>query len=284
MIRRTWSGDGSEGRFERLANDRLLSRGCLRADEQLRGDRQVLRGRGHRVVFIVEESFAGTLEAKGFEERLMRLGPPPAEPRSRASSGSTSSATPRRSSQEHVRTDQRVHRPDVAGAGRRREVRQPPARGDHRRGRAGRDRRGQRRPFPAVMSAGRPWSGSCPATRPSSRTRGAPFSSGYPADDVGVAGVPRGVPPRACRDVGRLRRVLSRARRRWPGRRGAGPEFMHESPYLNLYSTLPKPTTSGDALGPTWHRLDSSVRAPRRPGTCPTTSRAPGALIYLSLG
>src|SRR3954447_26239835 len=37
----------------------------------------VLRARGHRVVFIVEESFAGTLEAKGFEERLMRLGPPP---------------------------------------------------------------------------------------------------------------------------------------------------------------------------------------------------------------
>jgi MGT family glycosyltransferase len=37
----------------------------------------VLRGRGHRVVFIVEESFAGTLEAQGFEERLMRLGPPP---------------------------------------------------------------------------------------------------------------------------------------------------------------------------------------------------------------
>src|SRR3954453_20189160 len=36
----------------------------------------VLRRRGHRVVFIVEESFAGTLEEKGFEERLMRLTPP----------------------------------------------------------------------------------------------------------------------------------------------------------------------------------------------------------------
>src|SRR5437667_11749921 len=41
---------------------------------------EILRRRGHRVVFIVEESFAGTLEAKGFEERLMRLAPPPAEP------------------------------------------------------------------------------------------------------------------------------------------------------------------------------------------------------------
>jgi MGT family glycosyltransferase len=31
-------------------------------------------------VFVIEESFAGTLEAKGFEERLMRLAPPPPEP------------------------------------------------------------------------------------------------------------------------------------------------------------------------------------------------------------
>jgi MGT family glycosyltransferase len=37
----------------------------------------VLRDRGHRVVFIVEESFKGMLEARGFEEALMRLGPPP---------------------------------------------------------------------------------------------------------------------------------------------------------------------------------------------------------------
>jgi MGT family glycosyltransferase len=38
---------------------------------------QVLRKRGARVVFVVEESFAGTLEAQGFEEALMRLKPPP---------------------------------------------------------------------------------------------------------------------------------------------------------------------------------------------------------------
>ena len=37
----------------------------------------VLRRRGHRVVFIVEESFEGTLEKQGFEEQLMRLTPPP---------------------------------------------------------------------------------------------------------------------------------------------------------------------------------------------------------------
>jgi UDP:flavonoid glycosyltransferase YjiC (YdhE family) len=39
---------------------------------------QELQKRGARVVFVIEESFAGTLEAQGFEERLMRLGPPPA--------------------------------------------------------------------------------------------------------------------------------------------------------------------------------------------------------------
>jgi MGT family glycosyltransferase len=40
----------------------------------------VLVKRGHRVVFIVEESFEGTLEQKGFEERLIRLTPRPETP------------------------------------------------------------------------------------------------------------------------------------------------------------------------------------------------------------
>src|SRR5690349_3223268 len=44
------------------------------------GIANVLRARGHRVVFVVEESFAGTLEARGFEEALMRLAPKPEVP------------------------------------------------------------------------------------------------------------------------------------------------------------------------------------------------------------
>ena len=36
----------------------------------------VLQNRGHRIVFVVDESFRGVLEAKGFEERLMRMAPP----------------------------------------------------------------------------------------------------------------------------------------------------------------------------------------------------------------
>src|SRR4026209_844578 len=38
---------------------------------------RVLRERGVDVTFVVEESFAGTLEAQAFEEGLMRLKPPP---------------------------------------------------------------------------------------------------------------------------------------------------------------------------------------------------------------
>jgi len=37
---------------------------------------EVLRERGHRVVFVVDASFEGVLEGKGFEERVMRMTPP----------------------------------------------------------------------------------------------------------------------------------------------------------------------------------------------------------------
>ena len=38
---------------------------------------KVLLERGARVVFVIEESFAGTLQTQGFEEALMQLKPPP---------------------------------------------------------------------------------------------------------------------------------------------------------------------------------------------------------------
>ena len=68
----------------------------------------VLRRRGHRVVFAAEASWKGRLEPLGFEEDLVDLsapGRPPAswasrmtERRTRGSSGRTSSPAPRRSS------------------------------------------------------------------------------------------------------------------------------------------------------------------------------------------
>ena len=57
----------------------LFPEGAFGPTNNCVGIGNVLRARGHRVVFIVEESFAGTLEARGFEEALMRLQPPPAD-------------------------------------------------------------------------------------------------------------------------------------------------------------------------------------------------------------
>ena len=36
---------------------------------------EVLADRGHRIVFVIDESFEGVLEKRGFEERLMRMAP-----------------------------------------------------------------------------------------------------------------------------------------------------------------------------------------------------------------
>jgi UDP:flavonoid glycosyltransferase YjiC (YdhE family) len=41
---------------------------------------EVLRERGHRCVFVVDESFAGVLEGRGFEEQLFRTAPPEENP------------------------------------------------------------------------------------------------------------------------------------------------------------------------------------------------------------
>ena len=83
----------------------------------------VLRRRGHRVVFVAEESFAGTLEAKGFEERLMRLSAAPEMPEQPGQFWKDFI----RDTAPVFRADpgaaRRVHPPDVAGAHRRRPLR-----------------------------------------------------------------------------------------------------------------------------------------------------------------
>lgn len=60
----------------------------------------ILRQRGHRVVFAAEASWKGKLTALGFDEDLVNLAPRPRTRTSRTpvNSGRTSSATPRRSS------------------------------------------------------------------------------------------------------------------------------------------------------------------------------------------
>ncbi len=249
----------------------------------------VLRERGHRVVFIVEESFAGTLEAKGFEERLMRLGPPPAEPEVPGQFWidfiRDTSPVFRKSTLEQLEefiapTWQAL----VDGAKyvdpRLREIFDEVA------------------PdvivednvvaFPAISASGRPWVRivSCnPMEMKDPRI--APFSSGYPVTDrSGWDGFLDEVRrthgdmwadfDAFCRDHGES--GLSYG--------SLGPEFIATSPYLNLYSYPAEADYERTvALGPTWHRLDSTVRAADATWVLPAhVAERDGALIYLSLG
>jgi UDP:flavonoid glycosyltransferase YjiC (YdhE family) len=250
---------------------------------------QVLRQRGHRVVFIVEESFAGSLEAKGFEERLMRLGPAPAEPE-----------VPGQFWIDFIRDTAPVFRkPTIEQLGefiaptfqalidgavyvqpRLEEIVD------------------ELRPdtivednvvsFPAIMTSGAPWVRllSCnPAEVKDPRVP--PFSSGYPADDPSAW-------PAFVEEVDRTHREMWTAFDAFCRERGlpalpwtgTGPDFMHESPFLNIYSYPAEADYERAApLGPTWHQLDSTVRAPEASWSIPDGLAAgEGALIYLSLG
>jgi MGT family glycosyltransferase len=250
---------------------------------------QVLRSRGHRVVFIVEESFAGTLEAKGFEERLMRLGPPPEEPEVpgqfwidfirdtapvfrkstleqlgdfiaptwQALIDGSKYVDPRLTEIfDEVAPDVIVEDNVIA--------------------------------FPAITASGRPWVRivSCnPMEMKDPRI--APFSSGYPVDDPKTW-------PAFLEEVRHTHADMWMdfdAFCREHGETGLtygplGPEFIAESPYLNLYSYPAEADYErATPLGPTWHRLDSTVREPESSWELPEQlAKRDGALIYLSLG
>jgi UDP:flavonoid glycosyltransferase YjiC (YdhE family) len=250
---------------------------------------QILRSRGHRVVFIVEESFAGTLEAKGFEERLMRLGPPPAEPEVpgqfwidfiRDTAPVFRKSTPEQLGEFIAPTWQAL----IDGAKyvnpRLSEIFDEVA------------------PdvivednvvaFPAITASGRPWVRivSCNPMEMKDPNI-APFSSGYPVDDQ--SGWPAFLDEvrrthadmwmdfdAFCREHGETGLTYGKL----------GPEFIAESPYLNLYSYPAEADYErSNPLGPTWHRLDSTVRAPEASWELPPElAEREGALIYLSLG
>jgi MGT family glycosyltransferase len=250
---------------------------------------QVLRERGHRVVFIVEESFAGNLEAKGFEERLMRLGPPPAEPE-----------VPGQFWIDFIRDTAPVFRkPTIEQLG---EFIAPTFQALIDGAMYVQPRLeeivDELRPdtivednvvsFPAVMTADAPWVRllSCnPAEIKDPRV--APFSSGYPAGD-------RSAWPAFLDEVDRTHREMWTAFDGFCRERGlpalpwtsTGPDFMHESPFLNIYSYPAEADYEREAaLGPTWHQLDSTVRSPETSWRLPDDlARHDGALIYLSLG
>jgi len=242
----------------------------------------VLRRRGHRVVFIIEESFAGTIEAKGFEERLMRLAPPPEQPEE-----------PGQFWKDFVRDTAPVFRKStfdqlgefiaptwqalVDGA---RYV-------DERLG----EILAEVEPdvvvednvvgFPAILASGRPWVRivSCNPLEVKDPEL-PPTFSGLPTEDRSDWDEFR---DEYARQLGQLQQSFSA----FCVERGAPPlpelELIHESPWLNLTlypAELDYPRTL--ALGPSWRNLETSVRATDAPWSPPEPDGR--ALVYLSLG
>jgi MGT family glycosyltransferase len=246
------------------------------------GIADVLRRRGHRIVFVAEESFAGTLEAKGFEERLMRLSPAPTEPEepgqfwkdfiretapvfrqsTRAQLGSFIAPTWQALLDGARYVDQRLA--EILG-----EL-QPAAIVED-----------NVCAFPAIPASGLPWVRilSCNPLELKDPALPPPFSGLPLQDDSGW----EDFRAEYARQVCELHADFSV----YCVERGAPPlpelEMIHESPWLNLTvypDELAYPRSR--PLGPTWHTLQTSVRATDEPWTPPEPDNR--ALIYLSLG
>jgi UDP:flavonoid glycosyltransferase YjiC (YdhE family) len=249
----------------------------------------VLRERGHRVVFIVEESFAGTLEAKGFEERLMRLGPPPEVPE-----------VPGQFWKDFIRDTAPVFRaPTIEQLS---GFIEPTWRALVEGARYVHPRlleifdeldpdvivEDNVVAFPALPASGRRWVRivSCnPAELLDPDVP--PVFSGYPVADRSDWPAFRTEYRRVHADLWGEFDAFCREQ----GAHGlpegpSGPSFIHESPFLNLYLYPAEADyRRADPLAPTWHRLESSARAAEGDWQVPAAlaDRA-GALVYLSLG
>jgi MGT family glycosyltransferase len=242
----------------------------------------VLLRRGHRVVFVIEESFRGTLEAKGFEERLMRLGPPPSEPE-----------VPGQFWKDFIR--------DTAPVFRRSTLEQlegfiaPTWQALVDGARYVNPRLAEifdeLNPdvivednvvsFPAISASGRPWVriASCNPLEMKDPDLPPTFSGYAIAERAGW---------REFRDeYTRTARTVQEEFSEFCIEHGAPPlselEFIHESPWLNLYlypAELDYPRSR--QLGTTWRNLETSVRSTDQAWDPP--DRDGSALIYVSLG
>ena len=249
------------------------------------GIASVLKRRGIRVVFVVEESFAGTLEAKGFEEALIRLKPKPKveeEPGQFWKDFVRATAPEfRKPTIEQLETFiMPVWKELIDGAkyvnSRLREIFD------------------QIRPdiivednvvgFPAVLTANVPWVRivSCNPLELKDPIL-PPTFSGLPTSDHSEWEQFR------LRYV-QLHKHLQQDFGDYCVQVGAPPlpenEFIWESPYFNLYlspSVVDYPRSQ--PLAPTWHRLDSCVRDTDEQFQMPPGFKdRKGKLIYLSLG
>ncbi len=242
----------------------------------------VLRRRGHRVVFVVEESFAGTLEAKGFEERHLRLAPAPDEPEE-----------PGQFWKDFIRETAPVFRTStfeqlgdfiaptwqalVDGA-RYADDRLAEILDELHPDAIVQDNVCS---FAAIPASGRPWVRivSCNPLEVKDPAL-PPTFSGLPLDDPSAWEEFRA---EYARQVGDLQASFSE----FCVERGAPPlpelELIHDSPWLNLTiypAELDYPRSR--PLDGTWHNLETSVRATDDPWTPPEDDGR--ALVYVSLG
>jgi MGT family glycosyltransferase len=244
----------------------------------------VLRERGHRIVFVVDESFAGVLEARGFEERLFRMAPP--------EEGADEGADPwaefirvtapefRKPTIEQIATVTKpIWQALVAGEQHShervmaiwQEVRPDVVVSDNVTG------------YPAVELARAPWVRVVSCNPLEMRDLDLPPAlSGLPATD------PREW--RAFRDeYRRVHRDLLAEHNDFRASVGVAAcppdEFNTTSPWLNLYE-FPEAADYRRArpLEPTWHRLESSVRTGEAEFDVAAHVPGDGKIVYLSLG
>ena len=245
----------------------------------------VLRRRGHRVLFIVEESFKGALAEKGFEERLMRLTPP-----------DDSEEDPGQFWKDFIRETAPVFRtPTIEQL----EGFIAPTFQALVDGAKYVDERlveiiGELEPdvivednvvsFPALPASGRPWVRivSCnPAELKDPDVP--PTFSGYPSSDRAGWDAFRHEFRRTHADLHADFDAFCRER----GAPGLPElEFIHESDRLNLWIYPSEVDYERDRpLGPSWHNLESSVRATDADWELPAAlAERNGPLVYLSLG
>jgi MGT family glycosyltransferase len=242
---------------------------------------RILLERGERVVFVVEESFAGTLEAQGFEEALMRLKPPPEV-----------EEAPGQFWKDFVRdTAPEFRKPTIEQL----ETFILPVWQELVDGARYVDERlceifGELEPdvivednvvgFPAVLASRRPWVRivSCNPLELKDPALPPPFS-GYPTGD-------RSGWEEFRARYAELHAPLQQEFSAFCEERGAPPlpdlEFIHESPHLNLYLYPAQADYERSRpLDPQWQRLESCVRELDEQFEPPPGD---GALVYVSLG
>jgi MGT family glycosyltransferase len=247
----------------------------------------ILRRRGHRVVFAAEASWKGKLEALGFEEDLVDLAPPAEDATGGAEQDPgqfwkdfirETAPEYRKSTKEQLET---VTAPIWAELIDGAKYCEPQLKAIIERVNPDVIVEDNVITFPALLTAGKKFVRivSCNPLE----VRGeniAPVFSGLPADDRSEWDTFRA-------EYDRTHRELWSAFNEWCVEQGTEPlpdlNFIHEGD-LNLY-VYPEILDYTDArpLGPSWHRLDSSVRETDEEFTLPFP-RNDGALIYFSLG